>query len=135
MLKRLYHFSDKEFSEIDPKFFGGNHYTKNDSQYKCPRFFCYDTSNPQEHLLSGCEYKYIIEIDSKNIYNLIKDKEGLKEKFSGDIEKLLKYLAKHYTGAVYDVGFNCYIIFKTIKPVTVFKRVYQQGGKKHERIS
>lgn len=115
---KLYHFSNKNnLKSISPAFFGQNSYTRNDSNISnVKRFFCYDTENPAEYNFKN-SFRYTLEIDKNLLYDLREDRQGLISRFK-DIHDLLVYLSKNYLGAVYDVGFNCYIIFKEIKTLT-----------------
>jgi len=114
----LYHNTNKDIDILKPKYFGYNHYTKNDKECcSIPRLFFYDSRNPKEYHLEGCSFCYVVDIPKKEIYDLDKDKEKLKGKFDYDIDKILKYIKQNYTGCCYTTSFVCYCVFKDIKPI------------------
>jgi hypothetical protein len=115
---RLYHFSQKEFSIIKPSFFGENSFTKNDSKFPLPRFFCYDTSMPKEYCFNYSKFRYSIRIKHKLIYNLDNDVLGLKARFNFNIDKILSFCAKRYHAIQYTTSFKTYAIFKACKVFT-----------------
>ena len=115
----LYHFSNKDFKILKPSFFGINHYSKNEREAcNIKRSFCYDTEKPLENTLEGSKYRYTVSVKDNLIYSLDKDNEGLKVKFNYDIDKILSYLKKkNFLGITYNTSFQCYCIFKDIKPI------------------
>jgi len=126
---KLYHFSNNKFDTIKIDYFGYNSYTKNDAQYLIKRFFCYDTLQAKEYTLKNCDYRYTIEIDDNNIYNLDNDNLKLKEIFNFDIDLILDYISKNYIACCYTTSFLCYCIFQNIKPVKTEKRLYNEYKK------
>jgi hypothetical protein len=115
---RLYHFSNYDFNTLKPSFFGLNHYSKNEMKASSiPRSFCYDTSTPQEHLLTSSKFRYTLEIDKNTIYDLDHDKLNFLSTFKNDITFILGYLRKKYLGVSYTTSFKCYCLFKDIKPI------------------
>ena len=112
---RLYHFSDKNFSVLKPDFFGENSYTNNDTKFPLKRFFCYNTSAPNEYRFKASKFRYVIRIKDKLIYNLDNDVLGLKNRFNFDIDKILLFCAKRYHAIEYTTSFKTYAIFKTYK--------------------
>jgi|GEM_PF-4467636 len=112
---KLYHFSDKEgLKKIEIKYFGGNSYTKNDANISSvKRAFYYDRAKAQEYLLESCSYRYTVEVDSRKIYDLTKDKENYTVK-GNCIDAILRELKKKYIGVKYNNGFQCYNLFKTL---------------------
>ena len=114
---KLYHYSDKKISDkIKVKYFSDNIYTKNDKNISAIKrifFFCDD--NIPEYRFENCKYRYIIEVKEKDIYNLITDKDNLKNKYANNINGLLKYIKNKYQGCIYNVGYDITILFKDIK--------------------
>ena len=99
---------------ISPHFFGQNSYTRNDSNISnVKRFFCYDTFEPAEYNFKN-SFRYTLEIDKNLLYDLREDKQELISRFKS-IHDLLVYLSENYLGAIYDVGFTCYIVFQEVK--------------------
>jgi hypothetical protein len=115
---RLYHFSNSDFSVLKPDFFGQNSFTKNDAKFPCPRFFCYDTPKPAEYTFKASNFRYVIRIKDKLIYNLDNDVLGLKERFSFDIDKILSFVSKRYHAIEYTTSFKTYAIFKAYRVFT-----------------
>ena len=112
----LYHFSNYDFKILKPSYFGKNHYSKNEAQTSnFKRSFCYGTTEPQETLLNGSNFRYTVQIDKALIYDLDKDKQGFKEKFNYDIDKILKAIKARYTGASYTTSFKTFILLKAVK--------------------
>lgn len=109
---KLYHFSDNNFKILSPQFFGHNAFTKNDKKYSLKRAFCYDTKTPVEYCFKNAIYRYIVNIDKKNIYDLDQDVLGLKIKYDYNIDKILSYTSKHYDAICYFTSFKTYAIFK-----------------------
>jgi len=109
---RLYHFSDTDFKILKPDFLGKNSFSKNESKFSLPRFFCYDTARPQEYIFKASNFRYTIRIKDKNIYNLDNDILGLKNRFNFDIDKILNFCAKKYHAIEYTTSFKTYAIFK-----------------------
>jgi hypothetical protein len=115
-MKKLYHFTDKKLNAISPQFFGKNAYSKNEALASgIKRAFFYGKAKPQEYLLEGTAYRYTVTVKKSSVYDLRKDCQGLIKKAGGDIDKLLRLIKRDYIGAVYDCGFICYILFKSIK--------------------
>jgi len=113
----LYHFTDKNINVLKVEYFGSNSYTKNDKKYTIPRLFFYNSLTPKEYYVKNCQYRYTVQIDKKNIYNLDKDILNLKKQFNYDIDNILYYIAKHYLGCCYTTSFLCFCIFKDIVPI------------------
>jgi len=122
---RLYHFSNSDFSVLKPDFFGQNSFTKNDAKFPCPRFFCYDTAKPAEYIFNSANFRYVIRIKDKLIYNLDADILGLKKRFNFDIDKILNFCAKKYHAIQYTTSFKTYAIFKEYRIFT--KENFIQG--------
>jgi hypothetical protein len=112
---RLYHFSNKDFKVLKPDFLGENPFTKNDAIYPIKRFFCYSTSKPEENCFLFSNYRYVIRIKDKYIYNLDNDILGLKKRFNNDIDKILNFIVKKYHAIEYTTSFKTYAIFKIYK--------------------
>lgn len=111
---KLYHFSNKDIKDkISVNFFGNNSYSFNDKKYNVNRSFFYTSKNIPEYHLEGSKYCYIVNIDDDKIYNLIDDKENLKQKFT-DITNLLLYIKSKYLGVLYNVGFDVVCLFDNI---------------------
>jgi hypothetical protein len=108
----LYHFSNKNFEVLKPDFFGENSFTKNDAKFSCKRFFCYAEKMPAEKCFSFSNFRYTLQIDEKNIYNLETDILKLKEKFNFDIDKILAYCKKNFHGIKYFTSFQTFCIFR-----------------------
>ena len=109
---RLYHFSNKDLKTLKPDFFGENSFTKNDAKFPLKRFFCYDTSRPQECIFKASNFRYVLRIKDKLVYNLDADILGLKNRFNFDIDKILNFCAKKYHAIQYTTSFKTYAIFK-----------------------
>ena len=122
----LYHFSNYDFKVLKPSYFGKNYYSRNEAQAcAVKRVFCYGVKKPLENLLSGASFCYTVKIDSKKLYDIDKDKKGLKEAFNYDITRILKALIKQgFHGAKYETSFKCYTLFKAFK---VKKEVLKAG--------
>jgi hypothetical protein len=112
---KLYHFSQNDFDVINPKFFGYNSFSKNETKFSLPRIFCYDTAKPQEKCFAFARFRYSLKIAENKIYNLDTDKLGLKEKFNFDVDKILAFTAKNFHGIKYNTSFLTYVIFKPCK--------------------
>ena len=120
----LYHFSNYDFKILKPSYFGKNHYSKNEAQASnFKRSFCYDTTEPQEAILNGSNFRYTVRIDKALIYDLDRDKQGFKEKFNYDIDRILKAIKATYTGASYTTSFKTFILLTAVK-------VQKESGKK-----
>lgn len=120
----LYHYSSKKLKEINPKYFSKNYFTANDKKISnIKRSFFYDKKQ-SEYLLNDCDYIHIVKINSKNIYDLTKDKNKLLIKFKNDIDKTLRYLKSKNKIVKYNLGYNVYNIFNTVKvnSITINKR-------------
>ena len=115
---RLYHFSNSDFKVLKPDFFGQNAFTKNDARFSLPRFFCYDTTKPIEHCFKASNFRYVIRIKDKFIYNLDNDVLGLKARFNFNIDKILAFVSKRYHAIQYTTSFKTYAIFKAYKVFT-----------------
>jgi hypothetical protein len=120
---RLYHFSNKDFSILKPDFFGENVFTKNDAIFNCKRFFCYETSAPAEKCFLFSNFRYVIRIKDKFIYNLDNDVLGLKQKFNYDIDKILSFCAKKYHAIQYNTSFKTFCIFRQYRIFTKEKLI------------
>ena len=112
---RLYHFTDKLIKDkIKTSYFAENAYTARDKDVsRVKRAFFFTTCKPPEYRFYNCRYKHIINIDKKNIYNLIKDKSGYIKKYK-TIDKILKAIKKDYIACIYNVGYDVIISFKDI---------------------
>jgi hypothetical protein len=115
---RLYHFSNKDLKTLKPDFFGENSFTKNDAKFSLPRFFCYDTARPQEYIFNSANFRYVIRIKDKLVYNLDDDILGLKNRFNFDIDKILNFVSKRYHAIEYTTSFKTYAIFKAYRVFT-----------------
>jgi len=115
---KLYHFSNNDFKVLKPDFFGQNSYTQNDARYSLPRVFCYDTAKPAEYTFKTSNFRYVIRIKDKLIYNLDNDALGLKARFSFNIDKILAFVAKRYHAIEYTTSFKTYAIFKECRIFT-----------------
>lgn len=114
---RLYHFTDRDIKgKISPQYFGTNCYTNRDrivSNIK--RVFFFTETTAPEYRFKTCQYKYIVNIKDKSIYNLAEDRLGLIKKYR-DIDKLLhKIKSLGYKGALYNVGYDIVILFNSVK--------------------
>ena len=113
----LYHFTDKHIKDsIKTSFFGDNIYTDKDKSIsKLARAFFFTESTAPEYRFKACKYKYIVNINSKLIYNLAEDKRRLINKYK-DIDKLLHHIKSlGYKGALYNVSYNIVILFYDVK--------------------
>ena len=124
---RLYHFSDTDFKILKPDFFGKNSFSKNESKFSLPRFFCYDTARPQEYIFKASNFRYTIRIKDKYIYNLDNDVLGLKARFNYDIDKILAFVSKRYHAIEYTTSFKTFAIFKAYKIFTKESFVISQA--------
>ena len=115
---RLYHFSNNDFKVLKLDFFGQNSFTKNDARYTLPRFFCYDTPTPAEHCFKASNFRYVIRIKDKLVYNLDNDVLGLKNRFNFDIDKILSFCAKKYHAIEYTTSFKTFAVFRPYKVFT-----------------
>ena len=117
---KLYHYSNANIPDkIKVKNFGQNAYTRNDiSACNIKRAFYYIGKGKIEHILKYSKYLYIVEVNKNKLYNLDIDKNKLKEKFINkrlgnvNIYNLVKYIKKHYTGAIYND--NVVSVFKDL---------------------
>lgn len=127
---KLYHYSDKKFDKIKPRFFGENFYTRNDKICSdCKRSFYYiKEAEIPEYRFKDSKYKYVAEILKNKIYDLRVDKKDLKQKYHGNIEGLLLYIKRQYQGAIYNCGYDIAILFKNIKPKKVVKLTTERKG-------
>lgn len=120
----LYHYSDKKLDKISTEFFGANSYTFNDKKYNIKRSFFYTQKNSKEYHLDNCQYIHTVSVDSKDIYDLILDRDNLKEKFI-DISELLEYLKANYLGVLYKVSYEIVCLFKEVSVdniITIYKK-------------
>ena len=116
----LYHYSNRDIKIIEPLYFGDNFYTFNDiKSSNIKRTFFYLNKKPLEYIFKNARYCYYVTIDKKNLYNLKRDKLGLKTKYNGDIDGLLRYCKRHYKGIIYNVGFDIVSLFYSIKAYKV----------------
>ena len=122
---RLYHFSDTDFKILKPDFLGKNSFSKNESKFSLPRFFCYDTARPQEYIFKASNFRYTIIIKDKNIYNLDADILELKKRFSFDIDKILSFVSKRYHAIEYTTSFKTFAVFRPYRIFT--KEVFVIG--------
>jgi len=113
---KLYHFTDEDIGTLKIENFGKNHYSKNDLKYPQKRLFFYDSLEPGEYHLKGCQYRYTVNIDEKDIYNLDTDKLRLKQKYNYDIDNILKFIDENFKACCYTSSFLCYCVFKDIIP-------------------
>lgn len=127
---KLYHYSDKKFDSIEPKFFGDNFHTLGDiKSSRIKRSFFYIDKNIPEYRFENCKYQYIAEVLANKIYDLRKDKQNLKRKYQGNIEGLLAYIKEgKYHGAIYNCGYDIAILFKNIKPKKVVRLTTERKG-------
>jgi len=113
----LYHFTNYNIDVLKVKYFAKNHYTSNDAKYPLKRLFFYDSLQPKEYHLNGCEYRYTVKIPKRAIYNLDIDRLSLKDKFNYEIDDILNYIKGNFKGCCYTTSFKCYVIFEDIKPI------------------
>ena len=115
---KLYHYSNNRIKNfIKPEFFGKNFYSgysQKLSQFK--RSYFYDKPEP-EYLLQGCEFLYITEVKQNRIYDIIKDKLDLQNKFNSLNDILLAIKKKGYIGFLGSVSnkYNVICLFRQIK--------------------
>jgi len=120
----LYHYSDKKLNNIEPRYFGANSYTFNDIRAsKIKRAFFYIQEAIPEYRFETSQFLHIAEISGRKIYDLRIDKKGLRQKYQGNIEGLLSYIKRKYDGAIYNVGFDIAILFKSVKSKKIIERV------------
>jgi len=114
---KLYHLSNKNINNhISINYFCDNNYTLNDyKSSKIKRAFYYTNLKNIEYHFKFYKYLYTVEINKKHIYNLDIDTLKLKNKFN-NINDLLIYLKKRYTGIFYSIGnLKIAVLFKSIK--------------------
>jgi len=119
----IYHPSNKKFTIVKTKYFGQNYYTKNDVKASgVKRTFWYLKYPIPEDRFINSQFIYVAKVRKKRIYDLRKDKKYLIEKYQ-TIDKLLRYLKKHYLGIRYNVlNWDLIVIFQNIKPIKVIER-------------
>ena len=116
---KLYHLSDKKLKVINPKYFGKNYHTSNDKNISSvKRAFFYDKPRAQEYLLQDCQYLHTVSVSRAKIYNLTKDPQKILDSVE-DIDEALRKIKKNFIGVTYNNGFNCYIIFQSLKTEAV----------------
>lgn len=117
MLK-LYHYSHKDIPDkIKVKHFGNNAFTSY-SQELCSlkRSYFYLDDNKKEYIFKGSQFKYIVKINKKSLYDLRKDKLNLKKRFCDCYFYLLIHLKKiGYKGIIGFNGFDVAQLFYDVK--------------------
>lgn len=98
---KIYHYSNKDIRKVNVKFFGSNSYTKNDCKVSdIKRSFWYTDHRDKEKFING--KLYYAEIEEKEVYSLITDKEGYLKTYGYNIEDLLNRIIKlGYKGITY----------------------------------
>lgn len=111
----LYHFSNNNFNLLKPDFLGHNSFSKNESKFTLPRFFCYAEKKPCETCFNFASFRYSIIIEDKKIYNLDTDILKLKNRFNFDIDMILSFCSKKFHAIEYTTSFKTYAIFRPYK--------------------
>lgn len=122
-LTSLYHYSRSSEDQLilDPSKFGNNSYTKRDKMVSdVPRVFFYLKPKEKETMFDTKQVSlYTAEVPSDQIYNIIKDPEGIRAKAfekRPDFDLMLKNVIKAgYKGAYYKPGFEVVIWFEPVK--------------------
>ena len=118
----IYHFSDIDQDEmvVDPKYFGQNYFTKNDTKIPIPRSFFY--TNPQDsEVFFKNKPLYKAVIDKDKIYDLSEDKLEYREKNRNngvlDFFELLKNISKDYIGVSYRIHSGTMTVVSLFVPI------------------
>jgi len=119
-MKKLYHFTNKpNLKKISVKYFGGNSYSKNESQASSvKRSFFYTEPRICESALQGAEYCYIAITDEKKLYPIQTDPKKYLSKYS-TITEALKAISRRYNGIIYQ--YNNYKIVSLFKDISCKK--------------
>lgn len=112
---KLYHFTEKNIKDkIKVSCFADNLYTNRDKQASdIKRAFFFIDSKAPEYRFVNSKYRYIVNIDSKDIYNLKQDKKHYKKRYNS-IDKILRAIKRDYRACIYSIGYDIVISFYDI---------------------
>jgi hypothetical protein len=122
----IYHFSTEKSDKmiIDPKFFGKNSFSRNETKIPIKRSFFYLNPKDSEVFFTN-KSLYKATVDRDKIYNLVKDPLDYKEKFvkNGvlDLSALLNKVSEDYIGVFYRIHDGTVEIVSLFVPVQAKK--------------